>query len=707
MTASLNSIVNKYLPRLVDALFVLFLVTEWLYKHTFLSRAVMALFMLAIAVLILREKKLYLHPYFLFSGLLILWGLVGASWALSIHTALTMAKTLVTNLVFLLLFYQYLLLRKNGQLIQLLYMLAGVLFLALIVVTTWPDTVATRLGLEAGVNPNDVAIVAGTVFSFALARGLGEPGAVIRKKKHLFWLLSFVPMMAAVFFTASLKGYLLIFGVLCIYLLIRFPKHWGYKAAGLLLFLIALLYVLSMEGFLAHWPGIYYRITYKLQKIIEYLKGGARHRVLSIIDRTNYFAVGVHAIGRRPLTGWGLDCFRFLSGSNGTYSHNNFIELLVSGGWPMLLLYYAPILMGIVRSFRSKKRTGSENILLALVLIQLPLDFAMVSYYDRATLILPLMLFAETERNLGETDCLPRIQKYFKNPCRFIAAAGSRGKLKLLPDKLFLTLCYRGRVGQTLHLDPPATMTEKLQWMKLYDRNPLYPLLSDKLAVRKYVRDRVGDSVLVPLLGAWDRAVDVDFTALPNRFALKCTHDSGGVRVCTDKASFDKTEAVRFLEEHLAKNYYYCGREWWYKKVPPKVTAEAFIGSPDGKLPDDYKFFCFDGRVRCLLYCTNRVKAHADYYFLNPDFTLFPVNDITKAALENGVRLDPPETLPEMIRIAETLANGLSQVRVDLFDCGGRIYFGEMTLCDQSGFADDYVDGGDRIMGDFYTLPKI
>lgn len=706
MNKLLTGKIKDLLPALTDGLFVLFLITEWLFRHTALSQGVLLCFAAAMALLVFFEKKLYLNLWHLGLGLMILWGLVGLPTALSGSQALSMVKTLCINLVFLFLLYQYFILRGEKGRIQNLFMGAGVVFLLLVILLSCPEPFSTRLGMEAGVNPNEVATVAGTVFAFALCRAFGPMGSRA-KGKQLLWILAFLPMMAVIFFTSSLKGYLLIFGIFCLYYLIRYPKNWGFKALILFLLCCGLLYVLTMENFLARWEWIYYRITYRLQKILEYLKGGARHRVLSIIERTNYFALGAEAIGERPFVGWGLDCFRFLEGSNGTYSHNNFIELLVSGGLPMLAAFYLPWVVGIVQSFRNPRRDQFESVLLALMLLQIPLDFAMVSYFERSSLVVPTLFFAAVSKNKGPRDWMPTVEKYVKNPYRVLAAIGSKGGLKFLPTKTYLKICYRGRVGKKLNLNNPTLFTEKLNWMKLYDKNPLYPTLADKLAVRSYVRNIAGDGVLVPLLGAWDRAEDVDFTALPDRFALKCTHDSGGVRVCTGQGDFDKTEAIRFLSDHLNRNYYWRGREWWYRKVPPKVIAEAYIGSPEGKLPDDYKFFCFDGQVKCLAFCTNRRKATADYYFLTRDYEMFPVNDRSRDCLKEGITLTPPACYEEMVALAEKLSKGIPQVRVDLYELEGKIYFGEMTLCDQCGFADDYVDDGDAVMGDFYTLPKV
>ncbi len=693
---------EKRLLYAADILFFLLLVTEWITKHTLVSQAVLAAFVLAVLVLAVRTKKLYLSQWFAFSAAVIAFGALGLLWAVDVPTAFAMVKTLCVNLVALFAAYQYFLLRRNMRRVLLLYILAAAAFLIAVVALSYPKPFETRLGMEAFVNPNDVAIIASVAFVLALQRALGEPGE--RAGRRLLWLLAFVPLMGAVFFTSSLKGYAAIGAGTVLYVLLRYPRYAPRNAAILFVASCGIVYLLTMEGFLVRWPGVYYRITYRLQKILEYLEGGARHRSLSIIVRNKLIAAGIALIKARPLTGWGLDCFRFLPGSGGTYSHNNYIELLVSGGAPLLLLFYAPYALALKKAFAVRKSSTAVRALLVLVLLQFPLDWAMVSYFDRSTLLLPVLLLAGTRlaKDNGEKDDLPALRRYLKNPFRVFALLGSRGRLRFLPDRLFLKLVYRGRLGIKLDLDRPLRMTERIQWQKLYDRREIYKTLADKLAVRDYVAERIGKEHLVPLIGVWDDAAKIDFAALPERFALKCTHDSGGVRVCADRASFDAAEAVRFLNRRLKTNYFYTAREWAYKCVKPRVLAEAFIGGDDGRLPDDFKFFCFDGHVRAVVVCTNRKKAHADYYFMTPDWKPFPVNALSREAERTDFLPEQPAAYAEMLRLAETLGQGIPQVRVDLYEYRGSVLFGEMTLYDQAGFDDEFVDGGDARMGAFY-----
>lgn len=297
-----------------------------------------------------------------------------------------------------------------------------------------------------------------------------------------------------------------------------------------------------------------------------------------------------------------------------------------------------------------------------------------------------------------------RLRGWIKNPYKIFVALTHRGFFQHMDDERYLRLLYRGVMGYQLHLNPPRTYCEKVQWLKLHDKNPLYPQLCDKIAVREIVRARGAEGYLTPLLGTWDNPDEIDFSLLPERFALKCTHDSGGVVLCLDRSKFDENAARESLKQWLKRDYSVAGREWPYRFVPRRVLAEAFLPSEDGKRPDDYKFYCFDGKVRAILVCTNRIKSHADYFYFDTSLRPFRINEITDA-LRSDYILPAPPHLDEMIALSERLSAGFCHIRVDLYDTPEGVRFGEMTLYDQSGFADDFSFEGDLALGEFLRLP--
>ena len=683
------------LPLLTDVLFVAWLFTEYAFEHSPASQAVMALFAAAVFVRMLLTQRIFFNGWMPFYALLLLWCVIGAfTYSIDRASSLGIAKTLLINLAFLSFVYQYLMLQKNIERAFTLYMIAAALVSVYFLVRCWPvDVVYGRLGViqhegftEVPINPNWLGMLA--AFACCMAAHKWIYGSYN-------WIFLVALFGGVVLLTKSTKAFAVIGVLFVAMLLFRFPKKWGWKLVGLLG-----VCALFFQFVLVNIPLLDHVFFQRIRYTLESLRG---IRVTSsVTERGGLFAVGWEAFTKHPQTGVGAGCFRLLEGAKETYSHNNYIELLVSGGVPMLLLYYAPQLLAVVRAFRVRRPSRACKLALAMAIIQIVMDFGMVSYTDRTSLLLLLFLLAATRIDVNRNDdgSARRFLSYFQNPYRLVQRASTRGQLKWMNDELYLRLLYRGCTGKTLHLRPPVNMTEKLQWMKLYDRDPFYTTLADKLAVRDVVKDRAGENVLIPLLGVWDKPSQIDFDALPDRFVLKCTHDSGSALLCTDKATFDRQAAMDFLGDRLRVNYYYAGREWPYKNVPPRILAEAFIGGDDGARPVDYKFFCFDSVVRAALVCTDRTEKGAKYYFVGRDFELLPYNDATADAPKDLV-LPKPVCFDALLSLAETLGAGLRAVRVDLYEVGGKAYFGEMTLFDQSGFAADYVGDGDRIMGSY------
>lgn len=260
-------------------------------------------------------------------------------------------------------------------------------------------------------------------------------------------------------------------------------------------------------------------------------------------------------------------------------------------------------------------------------------------------------------------------------------------------------------MGKSLNLDSPQTFNEKLQWLKIHDRNPLYTSLVDKYEVKQYVADRIGEKYIIPTLGIWSHFDDIDFSALPNRFVLKCTHDSGGIVICKDKEKLNKKVAKNLLEKCLKRNYYWYGREWPYKNVHPKIIAEKFISDKeniDTKLTD-YKFFCFNGKVNNVMVCLDRDSGATKFYFFSPDWKLMRINKRGKAA-PLDFTLPKPECLDEMVFVAEKLAKGLPFVRIDLYQSNKMVYFGEITFFPDSGFDSNILQETDLEWGRMIKL---
>ena len=271
-----------------------------------------------------------------------------------------------------------------------------------------------------------------------------------------------------------------------------------------------------------------------------------------------------------------------------------------------------------------------------------------------------------------------------------------------LSDEQYLRMQYKALMGKRLDLDSPRTFNEKLQWLKLHDRNPLYTKLVDKYAVKEWVADRIGEECVVPTYARWERAEDIDISGLPERFVLKTNHDCGGIAICRDWSTFDLDAARRKLSEHLSRNYYWGCREWPYKDVVPCVFAEECLdaGASASDLTD-YKFMCFGGQARCVFTCTGRAEGDLRVDFFDADWNHLPFERHYPNADATPER---PACLSEMLRAAEVLAKGIPFVRVDFYDVASKPIFGEMTFYPGAGFEEFTPEKWDTTLGIWIDL---
>lgn len=275
-----------------------------------------------------------------------------------------------------------------------------------------------------------------------------------------------------------------------------------------------------------------------------------------------------------------------------------------------------------------------------------------------------------------------------------------------LPDSLFLKCLFFCRMNKRLNLNNPTTFSEKLQWLKLYDHNPMYTKLVDKNAVKEYVKDVIGEEYVIPTIGIWNDVNDIDFSELPDKFVLKCTHDSGGLVICQDKKTLNIDECKTKLSICQRSDYYAVTKEWPYKNVPRQIIAEQYIESSSltNDLPD-YKFFCFDGHVRSMFIATERQKPGEDvkFDFFDTSFNFLPFRQGHDHALTTPLK---PKHFELMIELAEKLSKGIPHVRVDFYDTGDRVFFGEMTLYHFSGMMPFEPEEWDYRFGSWLRLPK-
>ena len=294
----------------------------------------------------------------------------------------------------------------------------------------------------------------------------------------------------------------------------------------------------------------------------------------------------------------------------------------------------------------------------------------------------------------------------FNSDYRFRWFAGL-GLYKKMNDEEYLKRLYKANFGKPLNLEAPETFNEKMQWLKLYNRDPRYIQMVDKYLVKDYVGKIIGFEHIIPTIGVWDRAEDLNFDDLPNQFVLKCNHNSGkGMYICRDKSKCDMHTVIRNLRLGLAQDYYSINREWPYKDVQRKIIAEKYMEDSDGSGElTDYKIHCYNGIPKIVQVITNRFSTTG---MVNDHYTL----EWDKLDLVRGhyhTKAEPvkkPDELDEMLQYSRMLCQDIPYVRTDFYIIRHKVYFGEITFFPASGFNSFHPDKWDKIFGEWIQLPE-
>lgn len=297
------------------------------------------------------------------------------------------------------------------------------------------------------------------------------------------------------------------------------------------------------------------------------------------------------------------------------------------------------------------------------------------------------------------------VRKFLNNPYLLVNSLGNRGLLNWMDDATYLKLKFRGAMGKPLDLKEPKTFNEKLQWLKIYDRNPQYTALVDKSTAKDYVKKIIGEEYTIPTYGVWDSFDQIDFDSLPNQFVLKCTHDSGGILICKDKSKLDLEAARDKMEKALKRDFYPVNREWYYSNVKPRLIAERYMeDSRTGELRD-YKYFCFDGVPKLVFVATDRQTEGEETKFDFFDMDYHHI-DVRNGHPNASVPPEKPQNFELMKELAGKLSAGLPHVRVDFYEVDGQVYFGEMTFYHFSGMVPFEPEIWDETIGSWLVLPK-
>lgn len=303
------------------------------------------------------------------------------------------------------------------------------------------------------------------------------------------------------------------------------------------------------------------------------------------------------------------------------------------------------------------------------------------------------------------TALLKKLKKAILNPKRAVAfVLGKEFMARMFPDKAYLKTKFKVHMGKKLNLNNPQSFNEKLQWLKLYDRKPEYTQMVDKYEARKYIAEKIGEEYLIPLLGVWDNPEKIDFDSLPERFVLKCNHNSGlGMCICKDKAKLDINKVRKELKKGLKQDYFITSREWPYKNVKPRIIAEKFMEDENGAEIKDYKVHNFNGIPEFILVCEGRFSKEGlteDFYDVSWSHI-----DLKRPGIPNKEEHhQKPDNLEKMLELSEILAKDIPFLRTDFYEVNGKIYFGEITFFPASGFKKFEPEEWDHKLGELIKL---
>ena len=296
------------------------------------------------------------------------------------------------------------------------------------------------------------------------------------------------------------------------------------------------------------------------------------------------------------------------------------------------------------------------------------------------------------------------VSKIFNNPLRIVLLL-DRFHLINLDDESYLKLLYRINFHNNLDFDNCITFNEKLQWLKLFDRDDKYSIMVDKYEVKDYVNKLVNNCNVIPTYGVFEHFDEINFNSLPNQFVIKCTHDSGGIYIVKDKRYFNITDARKRINYCLSRDFYRLGREWPYKNVKPRIIVEKYMQELDEYSLIDYKIHCFNGEPKVVLVCKERFSKRG----MTEDFftTSWEHINVKRPHHNNSQTIiEKPKQLEIMLDIAKKLSSCIPFIRVDLYIIEEQIYFGELTFFPATGMERFVPESFDYELGKYISLPK-
>lgn len=277
--------------------------------------------------------------------------------------------------------------------------------------------------------------------------------------------------------------------------------------------------------------------------------------------------------------------------------------------------------------------------------------------------------------------------------------------LRFVPDEMMLKLQYRIKFGRKLDLKEPKRFTEKIQWYKLFYKNPTMPRCSDKYMVREYIKEKGLENILVDLYAVYDRPDDIRIDQLPEKFIMKLSNGSGTNLLCRDKRSLIEKEVIQEFKDFLFKVKANLGREWPYLKADSKIVVERLLEDEShiNNAVNDYKIFCYDGKPEYVICISDRYSDQCNHLVYDTQWNKIRVSSENARINEDAPR---PENLEEMLEIAAKLSEDFPFARIDLYSVAGKVYFGEITFYPWSGYMEFEPDEFDFILGEKFSLRR-
>jgi len=290
-------------------------------------------------------------------------------------------------------------------------------------------------------------------------------------------------------------------------------------------------------------------------------------------------------------------------------------------------------------------------------------------------------------------------------PLHWIARSLCRKKfINHLPDELCGRLQYYGYHGKLPDLDNPRTFNEVILWYKLFYHDPLMTVAADKYEVRRLVEQRGLSHTLNDLYGVYQDVDQIDLDNLPDRFVLKASHGWNMNIICRDKSTLDWTKESQRMRKWLKINWYWKGKQWAYKDIPPRIVCEKFLHNKEHNDLLDYKFYCYNGKPEVLFICAGRQsKGGVRYDAFDMDWNRIPVHKGKPAANLNVAR---PDDFDEMLEVVRSLCAGFPFIRVDLYKVEGKIIFGELTFYPDNGKVPFSPPEYNTFFGSFFQKPQ-